>query len=146
MGGVLSFSTESLLSGQCRYLFYWTLIKFFSFVNSSLTCSSSDSLNKCMQPFIVFGGTSGGVMVSKPTRVSSSLIRCPIHLALCYIEAKSFGNYNPSLCLTFQILSPLKIAHGWAEITWEKYGAFSWCGWPKLYRRNFKIDLKTYKK
>ena len=29
----------------------------------------------------------------KPTRVSSSLIGCPIHLALCHIEAKSFVNY-----------------------------------------------------
>ena len=33
------------------------------------------------------------VWTSKPTRVSSSLIGCPIHLALCYIEAKSFVNY-----------------------------------------------------
>ena len=32
-------------------------------------------------------------MTSKPTRVSSSLIGCPIHSALCHIEAKSFVNY-----------------------------------------------------
>ena len=32
-------------------------------------------------------------MTSKPTRVSLSLIGCPIHSALCHIEAKSFVNY-----------------------------------------------------
>ena len=33
-------------------------------------------------------------LTSKPTRVSSSLIGCPIHSALCHIEAKNFVNYN----------------------------------------------------
>ena len=35
-------------------------------------------------------------MTSKPARVSSSLIGCPIQSALCHIEAKSFVNYNSS--------------------------------------------------
>ena len=46
--------------------------------------------------FIIY--INGGVMVSKLdsklTWVSSNLIGCPIHSALCYIEAKSFVNYN----------------------------------------------------
>ena len=39
-------------------------------------------------------GVSGGIMVSKPTRVSLSLIGGPIHMALCNILAKSFENYS----------------------------------------------------
>ena len=33
-------------------------------------------------------------LTSKPTRVSSSLIGCPIQSALCHIEAKNFVNYS----------------------------------------------------
>ena len=40
-----------------------------------------------------FGDITVASLTSKPTRVSSSLIGYPIHLALCHIEAKSFVNY-----------------------------------------------------
>ena len=36
---------------------------------------------------------SGGLMVSKPSRVNSSLIRCLIHTVLCHISAKILVNY-----------------------------------------------------
>ena len=54
-------------------------------------------------------GTSGGVIVNKVdykrSWVSSSLIGCPIYLALWHIEAKSFINYYFICFLVY--LSPL---------------------------------------
>ena len=60
------------------------------------------SLNQTLKsPIKFFMGTSGGVMVSKPTRVSSSLIGRPFHSALCHIEAKSFVNYYQILHVVY---------------------------------------------
>ena len=55
-------------------------------------------------------------LTSKPTRVSSSLIRYPIHSALGYIEAKSFENYYRHMHIhIYTYLYPLILIHTYEQ-------------------------------
>ena len=71
--------------------------------------------------------TSGGVMVSmldEQTYMSGlSLIGCPIHLALCHIETKSFVNYyiNTLVCKKLTLHICLKAALTKMSLIWHFY-------------------------
>ena len=62
-------------------------------------------------------------LTSKPTRVSSSLIKCLIHSALCHIEAKTFVNYHSVYVLKAAQINVLsgQTPEGLVEISTNRY-------------------------